>query len=89
MILVEQFVAQHQYPMEGACFGLAAPVINGRSEATNLPWPVDVRRLRRLLGCDDVWAINDLEATGYGIAALPDSACAILQAGQPGPRGVG
>ncbi len=85
--LVEPFIARHRYPVEGACFGLAAPVIDGRSDATNLPWPVDVRALQRTLGCDAVWAINDLEATGYGIAALPDDACAILQAGQPQPHG--
>ena len=85
--VVAQFITQHRYPAEGACFGLAAPVIDGRSEATNLPWPVDVRALRRLLGCDAVWAINDMEATGYGIEALPDGACATLQAGQPKPQG--
>ena len=85
--LLESFVAQHRYPMDAACFGLAAPVLDGRSDAINLPWPVDTRRLRQTLGHEAVWVINDLEATGYGIETLPEAACAVLQEGRPQPRG--
>ena len=85
--IVEAFVAEHPAPIRAACFGVAAPVVNGRSHLTNLPWIVEPSTLQRVLGLKTVWLINDLEATAYGISALPPEAFATLQAGQPQPRG--
>ena len=49
--------------VEHACFGIAGPVRDGRSEATNLPWVVDAQVLAKELAIPTVTLVNDLEAT--------------------------
>jgi glucokinase len=73
--------------VERACFGVAGPVVSGRSLTTNLPWVVDARRLSTDLGIPAVDLINDLEANAYGIAALEAHDFAVLSAGAPGASG--
>ena len=77
-----------------AAFGIAGPIVNGRCEATNLPWVIEQRSLERLLACP-VMMINDLEAMAYGVPELKpeefltlnrgveatEAACAIIAAG--------
>ena len=79
--IVRQFVGQHQLRVQQAAFGVAGPVRNGRCETTNLPWVVDATILASELGIPNVWVINDLEATAYGIAALTPADFVILNAG--------
>jgi glucokinase len=70
--IVAKFVAQltpEQKP-DGACFGIAGPVVNGRSETSNLPWVVESTQLATELGLQQVRLINDLEANAWGIALL-------------------
>lgn len=64
-----------------ACFGVAGPVVNGRCVATNLPWVLDEGALAAGIPARRVRLLNDLEATGYGILALPPAALATLQEG--------
>src|SRR6266446_299643 len=70
-----------------ACFGIAGPVVDGRSATTNLPWVVDARRLRDDLEIPAVDLINDLEANAYGIDALEADDFAVLSGGAPGSSG--
>jgi glucokinase len=56
--------------ISGACFGVAGPVVGDRCETPNLPWIISVQALRQALGFKAVTLVNDLEATGYGIASL-------------------
>ena len=35
--MIQEFIAGHAFPISGACFGVAAPVIDGRSQLVNLP----------------------------------------------------
>ena len=86
--LLEAFLAKHRMPIDAACFGMAAPVVDGCSQKTNLPWAVDFRPLQRLLGAEAVWLINDLEATGYGVLTLRSDEIAVLQAGKLQPKGM-
>lgn len=58
--------------IEHACFGLAGPVLGERSFLTNLLWRVDAEDLERELGIPEILFLNDLEATAYGLAALPE-----------------
>jgi len=69
--------------IDAACVGVAGPVIDGRSTASNLPWVVDEASLADSLSTRRVKLVNDLEATGHGLLGLPRSALATLQAGQP------
>jgi glucokinase len=86
--LLVDFVARHARgaTLEAACFGVAGPVVRGRSQITNLSWVVDAAELEAELGVPVV-LLNDLEAMARGIAELGDEDLATLQAGLPAPEG--
>src|SRR3981081_81405 len=67
--IVAKFVAAHQASVvEHACFGIAGPVRDGRSETPNLAWVIDSRLLAKAAGIGSLRLINDLEANAFGIA---------------------
>lgn len=92
--LCARFLRGSAAPPGAAAFGIAGPVVNGRCEATNLPWVIERSSLERLLRCP-VTMMNDLESMAHGVAQLkPDefltlnpgvpsagAACAIIAAG--------
>ena len=63
---------------------MAGPVVEGRCVATNLPWIIDEQVLSRAIPAAKVRLLNDLEAAGHGVLALPDNELKTLQAGSPG-----
>lgn len=67
--------------IEKACFGVAGPVQNGRSQITNLSWVVDAEKLSREFKTK-VSVINDLEASAWGINRLKPNELATLNAGE-------
>lgn len=69
--------------VDAACFGVAGPVVGDRVAATNFPWVIVGEELRRGLGIPRIALINDLEATGHGIPALPGDAVLTLNSGEP------
>jgi len=77
--------AKRPTSIDVACFGVAGAVIDGCSNATNLPWQLDERALARLLGAKRVKLLNDLEAAAYGMLHLPPEQIHVLQTGE-GPR---
>ena len=81
--LVGEYLLRHPDPVEAACFGVAGAVVDGRVRVTNLPWTVDSEPLARKLGLSRVHLINDLVATGYGIAALRPGELELIQKGEP------
>jgi glucokinase len=85
--IVADFVAAQKMRAAAAGIGIAGPVRDGVSHATNLPWIVDARRLAQRTGIPSVVLLNDLEANGYGIATLAPSDFAVLQEGAPGATG--
>jgi glucokinase len=42
-------------------------VVDGICHTTNIIYKIDVRELKRDLGVDKVYLINDLEATSFGL----------------------
>ena len=56
--------------IRAACFGIAGPVVEDRSQTPNLPWVVDAQTLKETIAVEKVQLINDLEANGYGIPLL-------------------
>lgn len=68
-------------PVSAATIGFAGPVAGGRSEGSNVAWPVDASSLARHLGLARVGLVNDLVATGYGVAALRPEDLAPLLSG--------
>jgi glucokinase len=85
--IARKFIAKHNQTASAACFGIAGAVVDGRVEATNLPWVVDVRQLQNELGIARVELINDLLANAHGIALLSESDFVVLNAGTPSPTG--
>jgi glucokinase len=55
-----------------ACLAIAGPIIDGRCATTNLPWEIATTDIQNLLKIRDVYLLNDLEATAYGMLYLRD-----------------
>jgi glucokinase len=75
--LVTSFIGRDG-DLAAVALGIPGPVVEGRAQATNLPWEVDSVALRGVLQVDHVSLLNDLEATAYGIATLtPKQLCTV------------
>jgi len=81
--IIEQFLTATAPEIAGACFGVAGPVIDGRSQTSNLPWLVDSESLARKLNLPSVTLLNDLEAAAHGIPALKPEETVWLNKGNP------
>lgn len=64
---------------------LAGPILGARVHLTNLGWTVSVAGLKRNLGFEEVFLLNDLEAAAYGIPVLSGARVRTVKAG--GGRG--
>jgi glucokinase len=64
-----------------ACFAIAGPVVEDRSNLPNLGWELSGQRLAVDLGLDDVSLINDFAAVGLGVTALAKEDRYTLQKG--------
>lgn len=85
--IVRRFADQHGVAAEGACFGIAGPIIEGKVRTPNLPWTIDGVELALALRLPRVRLINDLEANTYGIASLKQEDLLTLNPGTPRPDG--
>lgn len=81
--IVRTFLQDRSVTLEAGCIGIAGPIQEGRCEATNLPWSVDVKTIQEALGLSKFALINDLQATAYGITVLPEKSFAWLNQGNP------
>lgn len=68
--ILEAFLGLEPPRLEGAAFGVAGPVVDGRCQTTNLPWVLETATLSARLGCP-VRLLNDLEAAALGMLHLP------------------
>ena len=68
--IIVQMLERYPSKIESACFGIAGPVINGECRATNLPWVVSEKKIRRRFGWKWVRLINDLAATALALPLL-------------------
>ena len=85
--VIERFLAGRQLLPTAAAFGIAGPVINGRVQATNLPWLVDESALSSSLDGIPVRLLNDLAALAHAIPILPSTDVETIHAGEPAPQG--
>ena len=81
--LVSDFLAGVDVEVERASFGVAGPVVGGRSTITNLPWIMDEVQLREALHLSSVRLVNDLAAIAHAVPFLEPSDLHTLNAGQP------
>jgi glucokinase len=82
-----EFLAEVRLPVSRACFGVAGPVVGGRSTLTNLPWVVDERALQDALSLDAVLLINDVQAMAAAVPSLRPGEMRVVNAGEPVPGG--
>ncbi|HET9886907.1 MAG TPA: glucokinase, partial [bacterium] len=80
-VLLSNFVRGEGAPIAAAAIGIAGPVIAGCVRGANLPWIVEETALSQALDGVPVHLLNDLVASGYGIAALESQDLFSLQEG--------
>ncbi|RME86203.1 MAG: glucokinase [Caldilineae bacterium] len=85
--VVQSFLQEYPHPIERACFGVAGPVIEGTAEITNLPWVIGVRNLQEILGIEEVFLLNDLEAVANAVPVLTTEDLYTLKEGVAVPGG--
>jgi glucokinase len=85
--IVQAFLGAVGERPERAGYGIAGPVVDGRSRTTNLPWTVDAQALGRTTGIPSTVLINDFHAVGLGIPCLAAGDLVTLQEGTRDPHG--
>jgi glucokinase len=80
-VLAKFLQVEPKSKLTAGCFGVAGPVIEGKSKITNLPWELDERVLAEATGAPRVKLLNDLEAAAYGMLFLPPQEFAVLNQG--------
>lgn len=86
--LIESFLKNYQgEPISAACLAVAGPVVDGRSQLTNVPWTLSQEELARRFGWRHCRLLNDLEATVKAIPLLKDKETASLQDARPASQG--
>jgi len=68
--ILEDFVNRYEVRPVSAVFGIAGPVLRGRSRTTNLPWVVSDKEIGDRFGWNHVLLVNDLAATAQSIPYL-------------------
>jgi glucokinase len=87
--IVASFLPAGRRKVSAAAFGVAGPVVRGRSQVVNLKWPVDAGRMAKALGLKQVLLLNDLEAAAWGIARVSPKKIVSLTPGMRGGPGNG
>ena len=72
---------------EACCIGVAGPVFDGKVKLTNLSWKMDSNEIAQQMGLANVYLINDMEATAYGLAMLTDNDTVMIYKGSVTPSG--
>ena len=85
--ILEEYFHGTGREFEMACFGIAGPVKDGICRVTNLPWSVEAETLKKKLGLDSIWLINDLAAMACSVPFLDASELSVLQAGNAAEEG--
>ena len=68
--IIRQFLETHKMSVTHACFGVAGPVVNGKSKTTNLPWNISEDRIKKEFNFHRVKLVNDLTATAMALPLL-------------------
>jgi len=84
--VLREMLRENPAHVSAAAFGIAGPIIAGRSKLTNLGWDVDGREVAMELSLPGVGLLNDLEAMAYGTLHIPPEERVVLQAGERQPE---
>lgn len=84
--VVRELLREHPASVSAAAFGIAGPVVAGKSKLTNLGWDVDGSEVASELRLPQVGLLNDLEAMAYGTLHIGAEERVVVQKGEPQPR---
>ena len=82
-LIVQEFLAETDIPVQKACFAVAGPVVGGSAQITNLTWVVDGNALKEAFHLQSVALLNDLESVAYAVPVLQAEDIHTLCAGTP------
>ena len=68
--MLGEFLQIETAPVSAACFAVAGPVLDGRSEITNLSWVIEASVLREKFAISSVTLMNDFAAVAVGVPIL-------------------
>ncbi|NJN24327.1 MAG: glucokinase [Acaryochloridaceae cyanobacterium RL_2_7] len=77
--IIENFLKGDENPIDSACFAIAGPVADNKSQLTNLSWELDASQISTHLNIPSVSLINDFAAVGYGILCLQSNDLDVIQ----------
>ncbi|MBW8360127.1 MAG: glucokinase [Weeksellaceae bacterium] len=71
--IVNRFKEEHSLNgIKRLAVGVPGPVISGQGISSRLPWILDAQEIAAKTGIENIYLINDLEATAYGLADLSE-----------------
>ena len=85
--VIHKFLGAGLHRPTSACFAVAGPIFEGRSQVTNLDWAIDAAELQEALQLDKVLLLNDLEAIAWAVPQLQGQDLFALSAGNARPQG--
>ncbi len=85
--IITEYLNETDQAVDGACFGVAGPVLSGRAQITNLTWVVDQENLKTTFGWPAVALLNDLESVAYAIEILNPEDIQTINPGELAPGG--
>ncbi|MFT5087768.1 MAG: glucokinase [Candidatus Latescibacterota bacterium] len=85
--LIAAFVEESGYQPQRVVLGVPGPVRQLPVRAVNLPWLIDPEQIKSHLGIDEVYLLNDLQATSYGTLVLEEDDLCILNEGESDNEG--
>ena len=85
--LLAAFVAESGHQPQRVVLGVPGPVRQLPVRAVNLPWLIDPEHIKSHLGIDEVYLLNDLQATSYGTLVLEEDDLCILNEGETDSEG--
>jgi glucokinase len=86
-VIMGSFLQTTQANPTVACFGVAGPVVKGRSHITNLPWVINADAIRQTFDIPHVHLLNDLQATAIAVPHLTSDSICTLNVGRRDPTG--
>ncbi|HEU64730.1 MAG: Glucokinase [Candidatus Anoxychlamydiales bacterium] len=84
---IHAFLKNENVKIEAASFGVAGPVRDGKCQATNLPWLIDIHEIAKDLNISKAYLLNDLEANAYGVECLKENELFVLNEGDENAKG--
>ena len=85
--LLAAFVAESGHQPQRVVLGVPGPVRQLPVRAVNLPWLIDPEHIKSHLGIDEVYLLNDLQATSYGTLVLEEDDLCFLNEGETDSEG--